>query len=324
MANGYKKRAIYSLKTNAINFKTKKMKIRYIFTILGFCFVQLAVKAQQNTNYNQYGNTVIPVNTAGSFLYKDAQVSLIGRYQWVDLEGAPTAYRLAASMPIGKSDLRVGLNIRHENVSVEKLGEALAFVGKQVQLSGKDYLAVSLGAGVSYYNGNFSQLSSSDPLFSNDLRETEGMLTASAMYYRPDKFYAGLSVPRLTFSKLGLGSSSLNYDASTLYHFTAGAVFSLGTDFDLKPATLVSYAKNLDIQADVSAMVYVKKTFGLGANIGTAGEIAALASLFIKNLNIGFGYQFAASSEPLTRTFNNNTYEFSLTYRFGKGFGGLL
>lgn len=302
----------------------KKMKIRYIFTIMGFCFVQLTVKAQQNTNYSQYGTSVIPVNTAGSFLYKDAQVNLIGRYQWVDLQGAPTAYRLAASMPIGKSDLRVGLNIRHENVSVEKLGEALAFVGKEVQLSGKDYLAVSVGAGVSYYHGNFSQLSSSDPLFNNDLRETEGMLSASVMYYRPNQFYAGVSVPRLTFSKIGLGSSSLNYDASTLYHFTAGAVFPLGADFDLKPATLVSYAKNLDVQADVSAMFYVKKAFGLGANIGTEGEMAALASLFIKNLNIGFGYQFATSSKPLTRTFNNNTYEFSLTYRFGKGFGGLL
>ena len=299
------------------------MKIRYILTLLGLCFVQFAM-SQQTVNYSQYATAVTPINTAGSFLYKEAQVNVIGRYQWVDLEGAPTAYRLAASMPIGKSDLRIGLNIKHENISVEKLGEALAFVGKEVRLSATDYLALSVGAGVSYYNGNFSQLSSVDPMFSNDLKETEGMLSAGLMYYRPEKFYAGISLPRLTFSKIGLGSSSLNYDVSTLYHFTAGAVIPLGSDFDLKPATLLSYAKNLDFQADVSALFYLKKTFGLGANIKTEGEMAALASLLVKNVNIGFGYQFATSNSPLSRMFNNSTYEFSLAYRFGKGFGGLL
>lgn len=299
------------------------MKMRYILTLFGLCFVQFAM-SQQTVNYSQYATAVTPINTAGSFLYKEAQINVIGRYQWVDLEGAPTAYRLAASMPIGKSDLRIGLNIKHENISVEKLGEALAFVGKEVRLSATDYLALSVGAGVSYYNGNFSQLSSVDPMFSNDLKETEGMLSAGLMYYRPEKFYAGISLPRLTFSKIGLGSSSFNYDVSTLYHFTAGAVIPLGSDFDLKPATLLSYAKNLDFQADVSALFYLKKTFGLGANIKTEGEMAALASLLIKNVNIGFGYQFATSNSPLSRTFNNSTYEFSLAYRFGKGFGGLL
>lgn len=286
--------------------------------------MQLAAKAQQTVNYSQYGTAVTPVNSAASFLTNGAQVNIIGRYQWVDLEGAPTAYRLAASMPLGKSDLRIGLNVKNENVSVEKLGEAVAFAGKQVQLSANDYLALSIGAGLSYYNGNFSQLSATDPMFNNDLRETEGMLSAALMYYRQDKFYAGISLPRLTFSKLGLGPSSLNYDVSTLYHLTAGAVIPLGADFDLKPATLVSYAKNLDLQADVSAMFYVKKTFGLGANIRTEGEMAALASLLVKNLNVGFGYQFSTSNNPLSRTFNNSTYEFSIAYRFGKGFAGLL
>ncbi|GAB1463211.1 PorP/SprF family type IX secretion system membrane protein [Pedobacter sp.] len=300
------------------------MKIKYILALAGFCFIQLKVNAQQTTNYSQYGSVVTPINTAGSFLTKEAQINVIGRYQWVDLEGAPTAYRLAASMPLGKSDMRIGLNVKHENVGVEKLGEALAFVGKEVRLADKDYLALSVGAGVSYYNGNFSQLSSTDPMFNNDLRETEGMLSASLMYYRPDKFYAGISLPRLTFSKIGIGSTSLNYDVSTLYHFTAGAIFPLGADFDLKPATLISYAKNVDLQGDLSALIYLKKAFGLGANVRTEGEMAALASLFIKNLNIGLGYQFATSNSALSRTFNNNTYEFSLTYRFGKGFGGLL
>lgn len=300
------------------------MKIKNIMAVIALCSVQLVVKGQQSTSYSQYGVAVTPINTAGSFLSKETQINLIGRYQWVNLEGAPTAYRLAASMPLGKSDLRVGLNIKHENVSVEKLGEALAFVGKEVRLSTNDYLALSVGAGVSYYNGNFSQLSSTDPMFSNDLKETDGMLSASLMYYRQDKFYAGISLPRLTFSKIGLGSSSMNYDASLLYQFTAGAVVPLGADFDVKPATLVNYAKNLDFQADVSAIFYLKKTFGLGANVRTEGEMAALASLLVKNLNIGLGYQFATSNSALSRTFNNSTYEFSLTYRFGKGFGGLL
>jgi type IX secretion system PorP/SprF family membrane protein len=298
-----------------------KFKFVLIITLILSCFQSYG---QQTTNYTQYNSVVTPINTAASFLTDQPQVNLVGRYQWVGLEGAPTSYRLAASLPLKKSDLRIGVNLKHESAAVENVGEASLFVAKAVRLSAKDYLALSLGAGLSYYNGNFSRLSVSDPSFANDLKETDAMLSAGLMYYRPEKFYAGISVPRLTFSKLGITSKSQNYDINNLYHFTAGAVFALGNDFDLKPATLLTYAKNLDFQGNLSAMLYVKKTFGLGADVKTQGEMAALASLFVQNLNIGFGYQFATSNNSENRIFSNSTYEFSLTYRFGKGFGGLL
>ncbi len=309
--------------TNISISKLNEMKLKFVL-IISFSLSCLYATAQQTTNYTQYNNVVMPINTAASFLTQQPQVNVVGRYQWVDLEGAPTSYRLAASLPLVKSDLRVGINLKHETAAVENVGEASVFVGKSIRLAAEDYLALSLGAGVSYYNGNFSRLSVSDPSFANDLKETDGMLSASLMYYRPEKFYAGIAVPRLTFSKLGLSSKAQNYDVNNLYHFTAGAVFALGNDFDLKPATLLSYAKNLDFQANLSAMIYLKKTFGVGADIRTQGEMAALASLFVKNLNIGFGYQFATSSNVQNPVFSNSTYEFSLTYRFGKGFGGLL
>jgi type IX secretion system PorP/SprF family membrane protein len=300
-----------------------KMKFKFLL-ILTFGLSCFLATAQQTTNYTQYNNVVIPINTAASFLTNQSQVNLVGRYQWVGLEGAPTSYRLAASLPLAKSDLRLGINLKQESAAVENVGEATFFLGKAVRLSAEDYLALSLGVGLSYFNGNFSRLSVSDPSFANDLKEIDGMLSVGLMYYRPEKFYAGISVPRLTFSKLGLSSKDQNYDVNNLYHFTAGAVFALGSDFDLKPATLISYAKNLDFQGNLSAMLYLKKTFGLGADVKTQGEMAALASIFVKNLNIGFGYQFATSNNSENRIFSNSTYEFSLTYRFGKGFGGLL
>lgn len=294
------------------------MKAKQIFISFSLYIIALASHAQQINIYNQYGNITAPLNNAGSFLRPDGEINFIGRQQWMGLDGAPEAYRLSGSLPIGKKDIIGGLNLSHEAVAVERKSEAIAFVGKSVQLNAKHYLAVALGLGISRYKASFSEIDAQDPVFGQDVKETNGLLALSVLLYNPDKYYVGLSAPRVAFSKLGLSADNQR-ELYNPYHFMAGALIGINEDFDIKPAGLLAWSKDVGFQADLSATFLLKKTLGLGANIRTYGDMAGIVQFYAKRLSLGYSYQFNANNKPLKRAINNNTHEISIGYRFGKG-----
>jgi type IX secretion system PorP/SprF family membrane protein len=281
---------------------------------LGNCY------AQQRTAYSQYGSVLTPVNPAASFLRPEGEISVIGRHQWAGLEGAPKTYWLAASLPVFKPGISAGFLVRHESVAVERSTEVLAYGGFSVPLSATDRLAFSIGAGTATYKGNFASLDAGDPTFKDNVSKTEGMLTLGFLYYRPEKYYAGISIPRLAFAKVLYNETPPSqYDMSNQYQFTAGALFSLRDELDLKTTGMASYAGNLGVQARVSPMLLVKKTFGLGADMSTTGDLAGMAAIHTGAVSIGYSYQFYIGNKPMSRTISNQTHELSFTYRLGQG-----
>ncbi|SFJ96879.1 type IX secretion system membrane protein PorP/SprF, partial [Parapedobacter indicus] len=101
----------------------------------------------------------------------------------------------------------------------------------------------------------------------------------------------------------------------------AGALFSMGTDFHLRPSVLVTYAENLRPQAEASALVFIKEVFGIGMNVRSYGELAGMAQFNFGGFGLGYSYQFNPGSEPLDRRINNTTHEIGLRYRFGGAMG---
>ncbi|WP_262250464.1 type IX secretion system membrane protein PorP/SprF, partial [Parapedobacter soli] len=108
------------------------------------------------------------------------------------------------------------------------------------------------------------------------IRETDALVGFGVMLYRPERYYVGLSLPRLMLGNLGLTGDS-RYQFTNVYHLTAGALFHLGPDFQFRPSLLVTYSESLRPQAEASAMFFVKEVFGIGANVRTYGEIAGMA-----------------------------------------------
>ncbi|WP_262249499.1 PorP/SprF family type IX secretion system membrane protein [Parapedobacter soli] len=280
----------------------------------------ITTRAQQALTYTQYAEHRSALNPAASLLQEQGEFSFIGRRQWVGLEGAPTAYWGSGHIGLPQFGATVGLNIKHESMAVEDHLEASVFFAKAVRISEKEYIGLSLNAGLSHVNGNFSALDPQDPTFRDDVRETDVMTGFGVMLYSPERYYVGLSLPRLMLSTLGLGGMK-QYDFRNQYHLIAGALVPMGADFHLKPSLLVTYAQSLRPQADIGAMVFVKRVFGVGLNVRSYGEVAGMVQLNFGGLGIGYSYQFNARNEPLNRRINNTTHEVGLRYRFGKSFG---
>lgn len=276
----------------------------------------LTVAGQQAITHNQYHQYRTTVSSASTLMQNGSELSFIGRRQWVGIEGAPTVYWGSGHITFEQIRATTGFTLRHENIAVEKHTEASVFFAKGIRLSENEYIGLALNAGLAVHNGNFSSLDPTDPAFRDDIRETGGLLGFSAIFYRPEKYYVGLSMPRLMLNNLG-NAGNRQYDFRNQYHAMSGALFALGTDFHIKPSILITYAANLKTQFDFSTILYMQRIFGLGLNVRNYGDIAALAQVNYQGFGFGYSYQFNPKNKPLNRRMNNSTHEIALHYRFG-------
>ncbi|WP_262245408.1 PorP/SprF family type IX secretion system membrane protein [Parapedobacter soli] len=279
--------------------------------------------AQQPLTHTQYGRLRTVLNPAASLLTAGGEVSVISRRQWVGVDGSPSVFWGGGHIGFKDFGATAGLTLRHESIAVERLSEASAFFAKSVRISEMEHVAMSLNAGITYMDGRFSQLDPQDPAFRDDVREVDPLVGFGVMLYSPERYYIGLSLPRLMLGSLG-GSDDSRYNFRNIYHLTAGALFPLGPDFHVRPAVLVTYSESLRPQAEASALFFIKQVFGIGGNFRSYGEVAGMAEFNFGGLGLGYSYQFNPAGDVSSRRINNTTHEIGVRYRFGNQLGGLL
>lgn len=269
--------------------------------------------AQHGVSYNQFGQLRNSFNSSLSTMDDRGGMAMLGRMQWVGVDGAPKSLWATGHGMIGKLDLAVGGDVKHAALGVVKESEVTAFAAKAVRLSENEYLSLSMGGGVLFYDGNYSQLDGGDAAFREDVRETAGVLSISTSYYKQDKYYFGLSMPRFSLNR----KEEQEYEFRNVYYITAGALFRLDDAFQLRPSVLVSHMDDLSPRYDVSAVVFMGSKLGLGMGVQNQGDLSGLLQLNFGNFGVGYSYQFSAKSHTLNQRISNNTHEFGLRYRVG-------
>lgn len=272
-------------------------------------------QAHSQTVYSQFGSIAAPVNPAASLLRNDVgEISVVGRRQWAGMEGAPTYYWGTGYVALQGHEAKIGLNVRHENVAVEKNSEFSAYFAKAVRLSFEHYLGMSLNAGMTLYDGRFSSVDPGDPLFKEDIRESDALVGFGLMLYSPERYYVGLSLPRMTLSTLGVGKET-RYNFRNQYHLLAGGWIWMGSDMELNPTVLVTHANGFRPQVDLTTLLYFKKMVGIGAGLRSYGDLTGMIQLNFEGFGIGYSYQFNPKNEPLNRRISNTTHEIGVSYR---------
>jgi type IX secretion system PorP/SprF family membrane protein len=274
--------------------------------------------AQQPFTFTQYMNNLTPVNSAYSTLDDAGNLNVVGRKQFIGINGAPSTFLFNGSMPIPGIASNAGLIVLNDKYGAENLTEINGFFAKKIQLSGGSFLSAGINAGFRNHTVHTSTLDPSDPRFANsDIDETETNVGLSAML-SGSNYYVGVSLPRLTLSSLGKSTQENNYIMNT-YYLTGAYIKSLNDDFKVKPAALIAYGgSNLPLMYDVSTTLYIKNVLGLGVNYHSQDALAGIVSVFINNnILFGYSYQFSVGQYALGGI-NNTTQEITLSYRFGK------
>lgn len=268
-------------------------------------------------SHSHAGGFTTSVNPALSLMNPEGTIALIGRQQWVGVEGAPKTFWGSGHLGLGRIGATTGLQFSQESLGVERQTEASLFFAKSIRLSEKDYIGLSLNAGLVHFDARYSSLDGSDQAFNQDINEADMLLGMGAVFYRPEAFYVGISVPRLTSGGIGaFGDTRYNFENQ--YFFTGGFLLPLGESFHLRPSLIVAHTKSMGTEFDGSAMLFAHRTVGLGIGARTQGDLSGKLQINYSGFGIGYSYQFNPQNKPLQRHINNSTHEVGLSFSFGK------
>ncbi len=303
------------------------MKTKNLFTrilVLLTCGAPLILSAQQDPMISQYmfsGHFLNPAY-AGSHPY--ANITLLGRKQWVGFDGAPLTSYLSFDMPIKKEHIGVGALVSNDQVGVTKRTTLSGSFSYHLHLSERARLSAGLSMGAQFYSAELSKLKiwdTEDQVFTSDIAGKALPVAGFGLYFYTRRFYAGVSVPNVLSYKEGTALYVNNNIANIERHYfgTVGYAIPVTKNLDIKPSILVKAVPNAPVEFDFNLNFMIYKTLWLGAGYRQRdGGIAMIEYQATKNLRIGYAYDMAFTN---LRRYNSGSHEIMVAWDFVKDNG---
>jgi type IX secretion system PorP/SprF family membrane protein len=296
--------------------------------LLVLCLNLATAMAQQDPMYTHYMNNTVGINPAYAGSREALTATLLHRAQWVDFPGAPVTTSFTAHAPVLKG-VNLGLTFTNDKIGFENTTNLGFIYAYRFNVTRKAKLALGLNVGMSSLTKDFSSINldqAGDPSFSNIASAMQANFGFGA-YYSTERFYAGLSVPRILENISVPDESGVNVNVHQHRHYFAitGAMIPLNYDWDIKPTGLLKVTEGSPIQLDMTCeMVYQNKIdFGLfyrsDLNIfksfQTGDGIGAMVGFnVLDNLHVGYSYDYSFANA--TGYSNLGSHEIMLRYDF--------
>ena len=292
------------------------------------------LRAQQDAQYTQYMYNTMSVNPAYAGSRGQLSMSALYRAQWIGLDGAPSTATINLHSPIRNSRLGYGLSIVHDEIGDGVIQETYidGIISYSIETSRTAKMSFGLTVGGNLLNLDFAGLNNFDqePIAGDNIENKFSPNFGLGFYYHSDRFYAGLSAPKLLESDHFDNSQRdanqvqfLSTERMNLY-FITGYVMDLSGDMLFKPALLTKVVRGAPIQIDFSASFLYNEKFSFGAAYRWDAAISALVGFQMTDqLMIGIAYDKETTELGSTR-FNDGSFEIFIRYELLKNFGSLV
>ena len=285
--------------------------ILILVILLGFSSIDLS--AQQDPHYTQYMYNMNVINPAYAGSRGTLSIGILGRTQWVGLDGAPKTLTGAIHAPVGKN-LGAGFSAIIDEVGPVKEQNIYADISYTVSLSEEGRLAFGLKGGVTLFNTNFTNIilpqtpRGADEFFDDNINRTFPNFGAGVYYYN-EKFYIGLSAPNfletLHFEKEN--NTITRAAEETHYFLTSGYVFDLSQSTKFKPSVMLKGVQGSPLSVDVSANFLFNDRLEVGANYRLDDSVSLLANFGVTpSMRIGYAYDLTTTN---LGNYNSGTHE---------------
>ncbi len=273
---------------------------------------------QQDEMFTHYSFNTMHVNPAyaGS---RDA-LTLVGlhRSQWVTFPGAPVSQTFSAHSPIFKDKIGLGVSLSNDKLGPNSNQGYFVDLSYRLKL-GTGNLAFGLKGGVNSFSSNLDELytnDAGDQQFAGNIQSSLIPNFGFGVYYSTERFYAGVSSPRLLENQY-LADNINSGSQERHYYFIAGGMLDIAKskNIQLKPTTFVKYVEGAPIQFDLTALVYFNNRAWVGPMFRSGDSFGGLAGLNITD-QLGLGYVFDWSFANRTGTYNSGSHEVMLRHDF--------
>lgn len=294
----------------------KQTKIAAI-TALTFLSTTLSAQQEVQNSFYMFNSSILNPAYAGS---RDAlSVVLDARSQWTGWKGAPRTNSFIMHTPLMNESIGVGLNVVNDIIGPTNKTAVFGDFAYRIRLNkANDRLCFGIRAGADLIRNNLGSLAvndAQDPLVVNNTNFNSNTFnTGAGVYYYGQRFFVGLTAPKVIPSKL---TKDANFAASTQvlhYYLIAGYVVKLNSLWDLKPGFALKYTQNapLSIDANLSALFNEKIWFGVMYRHGAAAG-ANIAYNFTKQLRVGYAYDYSINNMG---KYSPSTHEVIIGYDF--------
>ncbi len=305
--------------------KLRKIKYSCVFlTLLLLLVIQKGkLYAQSEPMFTQYSFNEIFINPAYTGSHEMLSLSSLYRKQWVNINGAPTTLTFTAHSPVFESKIGLGLTAYRDVVGVTAQTGLFANYAYRIKTN-KGTLAFGLLGGFNGYSDRLSEIQTNDA-GDEEFTGNSPVLFAPnfgfGTYYHTERFYFGLSVPRLIHNQLKIGASNTieavegSFVKEELHVFLAsGFIFNVNPALKLRPSAMVKMVMNAPVEYDLNlaGLIYQSVWIGGGYRSGDAWNLMA-AIQANPQFRIGYSYDYTFTR---LRTLSGGTHEVSLNYLF--------
>lgn len=301
--------------------------VKFLLKLFVFVFSIATMHSQQDAQYTQYMYNMHILNPAYAGSEGTLNISVLGRNQWVGIDGAPKTLTASINAPVGRN---VGLGFSEIADKIGPVKEQNVYADFSYNLQVGDYsnLALGIKGGFTFLNADLVGLdlgdNVSDDAFLENIDRTMGNVGVGLFYYS-DKFYLGASVPNLLKSLQFKKKNGYIYDYKAIeelhYFITSGYIFEVSNNLKLKPSIMAKAVNGAPLSLDFSgnALINDKLEFGLSWRLDDS--VSAMFNVLVSpNTRIGYAYDYTLSN---LGDFNSGSHEVFLLFNISNSRAGL-
>ena len=273
------------------------------------------VYGQQDLQYTQYMYNMNILNPAYAGSRGVTSIGILGRTQWVGLDGAPQTATLSINGPVGKN-VGLGFSVIHDEIGPVKEDNVYGDFSYTLTTSEEGKLAFGVKVGATFLNVRDVLTVDPDPL-NVPFSQVAPNFGAGLMYYT-DRFYAGLSAPNFLETKYLDNKNGIVSTASEKMHyfFTSGYVFDLDENLKLKPSTMLKATTGAPLSVDLSLNLLVQEKVELGLSMRLDDSVSAMVGFQVnQDLRIGYAYDHTTSNFGV---YNSGSHEIMILFDLNK------
>lgn len=273
--------------------------------------------AQQMPQFTQYMYNTISINPA--YAGSREALSIIGlhRSQWVGFKGGPITQTLSIHSPTRNDRIGLGLSFIEDDLGPENFTYLYGDFSYAIPTGQEGKIAFGIKGGFTQYSldSDFRNYESFDPtIYGIENRWSPNV--GLGIYYTTNRFYAGLSTPRILNTDKNTQNGFEAIDRIS-YYFILGGVLDINDNIKFKPTTLVKATNGAPISYDLTANFLFYDKFWIGGSYRINYEAAAIGGLvdfqISRQLRVGYAYEKPIS--PIAR-FTSGTHEVLVIFEF--------
>jgi type IX secretion system PorP/SprF family membrane protein len=304
------------------------MKNKLLIILAALLVSPLSLFAQQEEQFTQFMFYKLGFNPGYAGGQSGAAISILARNQWIGFDGAPQTQLITFNAPLLNDRVGVGGSILRQSIGVTSYYTAEAAYAYRIK-AGRGVLGLGLQGSVRLLRINFSALEGTqaigiDNAVPASLQSKYIPNFGFGAYYNTDRFYVGLSAPRLLQNNMIINDEALFLNKERRhYYFMGGLIIPLGEAVQLQPQMLLKFVSNVPFDADLNCNLIFNERFttGLSYRIGgnainNNGESVSLlfAAQITDNLLLGMSYDATLTE---LRNHSSGTAEIALRYGIG-------